>query len=124
MIDFNELTTPGTLPDEEADEQAAIKEWKCRLAGVTFEGRQKTIKQFAFPKSKYELVRQPDNQYDENAIMVTAAGHDIGYLPKYLAAELAPIIDAGQKLNVQFRRLLVNEKKPDLPAGIIVRVWE
>ena len=124
MIDFNELTTPGTLPNEEAEESAAPKEWKCRLAGITFEGRQKTIKKFAFPKSKYELVRQPDNQYDENAIMVTAAGHDIGYLPKYLAAELAPIIDAGQKLNVQFRRLLVNEKKPDLPAGIIVRVWE
>jgi len=50
--------------------------------------------------------------------MVTVGGHDIGYLPKYLSAELAPIIDAGQKLNVQFRRLLIK------PAGIIVRVFE
>ena len=127
MIDFNELTPPGTFANEDTEEsndQSAVKEWKCRLAGVTFEGRQQTIKKFAFPKSNYELVRQPDNEYDENAILVTASGHDIGYLPKYLSAELAPIIDAGQKLNVQFRRLLINEKKPDLPAGIIVRVFE
>ena len=122
MTDFNELTTPGTFPDEEAIE--GPREWKCRLAGVTFDGRQTTIKKFAFAKTKYELVRQPDNEYDPNAVMVTAAGHDIGYLPKYLAAELAPVIDAGQKINVQFRRLLINEKKPDIPAGIIVRVWE
>lgn len=124
MVDFNELVTPGTFPNEEIDAGASPREWKCRLAGVTFNERQQTIKKFAFPKARYELVRQPENKYDPDAVMVTAAGHDIGYIPKYLSAELAPMIDAGQKLNVQFRRLLINEKKPELPAGIIVRVFE
>ncbi len=48
------------------------------------------------------LVREPDNKYDKNAIMVFAPatgdqeeGKWMGYLPREVAHILAPINDAG-----------------------------
>lgn len=39
------------------------------------------------------FVREPDNQYDANAVMVIVADKKIGYLPRDKAARLAAIID-------------------------------
>ena len=65
MIDFNELTQPGTFPDPEEP-----LEWKCRLAGVTFENRQEAIAKYAMNNSKYRLIRQPDNKFDKNFFLL------------------------------------------------------
>jgi len=105
------------------DEPKEKREWKTRLAGVTFEGRMENIERYAMANSRYRLVRQPDNKFDTKAIQVTANGHDIGFLPSYLSQELAPIMDSGIELNVHFRRALVNEKKGEI-VGLIVRIWE
>ena len=110
--------------DEIMDEKT---EWKTALVGVNFENRLETIKEHAYPNSRYKLVRQPDNVYDKNAVMVTANGHDIGFLPnnkrRRLADEIAPLLDSGVALRVHFRRMLLNNKTGDT-VGIIVRVWE
>ena len=103
------------------------REWKTRLAGVTFDNRMETIERYALQNSKYQLIRQPENKYDINAIMVTADGHDIGFIPnskgRKLADELAALLDAGTELKVHFRRLLLNDKTGK-KVGIIVRIWE
>jgi hypothetical protein len=40
------------------------------------------------------LVREPDNQYDANAVAVTSlAGRTLGYLPRAVAGEYAPVLD-------------------------------
>jgi HIRAN domain len=52
------------------------------------------------------LQREPTNNFDENAIMVLTTGEQdingqpihIGYVAKEIAAEIAPLMDAGQKL--------------------------
>lgn len=45
------------------------------------------------------LVREPDNQYDPNAIQVhTEDGCFIGFVPKAVAARFAPLIDAGTEV--------------------------
>ena len=100
------------------------REWKTKLVGVTFDNRQEAIENHARMNSRYRLVRQPDNKFDSNAVMVTANGRDIGYVPGRLAAELAPIIDNGTKLKVHFLRKLINEKDLSKPTGIMVRIWE
>lgn len=41
------------------------------------------------------LIREPDNPYDPNAIAVYHMAHRVGYLPRTLAAELAPQMDQG-----------------------------
>ena len=41
-----------------------------------------------------ELIREPHNAFDLNAIQVsTADGYHIGYVPAPVAADLAPILD-------------------------------
>ena len=42
-----------------------------------------------------ELVRQPDNPHDPNAVRVVWSGRMIGHLPRCDAAVVAPRMDAG-----------------------------
>ncbi|KAG8837816.1 hypothetical protein FRC18_007854 [Serendipita sp. 400] len=43
-----------------------------------------------------DLVRQPSNQYDRNAICVeNISGHQVGHLPANVVAKLSPLIDRG-----------------------------
>jgi hypothetical protein len=48
------------------------------------------------PGQPLELQRDPKNEHDANAIMVLAGGELIGFVPRELAAELAPQLDAGR----------------------------
>jgi HIRAN domain len=50
----------------------------------------------ATPGARLELRRDPDNPHDENAIAVHARGEQVGWVPRELAAELAPELDAGR----------------------------
>jgi len=40
-----------------------------------------------------QLVREPSNRYDSNAIMVWLCGEHVGYVPAHLAEDLAPAFD-------------------------------
>jgi HIRAN domain-containing protein len=49
------------------------------------------------PGSRLELRRDPDNEHDPNAIAVLASdGEQVGWVPRELAAELAPQLDEGR----------------------------
>jgi hypothetical protein len=50
------------------------------------------------PGRPLELRRDPDNEYDPNAIAVHApnGGEQVGWVPREIAAELAPDIDSGR----------------------------
>ena len=48
------------------------------------------------PGDPLELRRDPANEHDPNAIQVLAAGEQLGWVPRELAAELAPLLDAGE----------------------------
>jgi HIRAN domain len=51
----------------------------------------------ASPGRPLELRRDPDNPYDPNAVAVNVAGggERLGFVPRELAAELAPELDKG-----------------------------
>jgi hypothetical protein len=49
------------------------------------------------PGRSLELRRDPDNPHDPNAIAVHAGGEQAGWVPRELAAELAPELDAGRQ---------------------------
>ncbi len=52
------------------------------------------------------LVREPDNQYDKNAIAVHFDGKKVGHIPAPQAKILAPRLDAGRKvLNITRRNV-------------------
>jgi hypothetical protein len=48
------------------------------------------------PGSALELRRDRDNEHDPNAIAVYAGGEQVGWVPRELAAELAPRLDQGE----------------------------
>ena len=50
----------------------------------------------AAPGRALELRRDPHNEHDPNAIAVLAGGEQVGWVPRELAAELAPEFDAGR----------------------------
>jgi hypothetical protein len=72
-----------------------------RVAGVAGAGRHHaaTLTSAAVaPGAALELRRDPDNEHDPNAIAVHApgGGEQVGWVPRELAAALAPDLDAGR----------------------------
>lgn len=55
------------------------------------------------------LIREPQNQYDSNAILIcTEAGVSVGYVPRYLAEEMAPHLDNGCEQLTFVKKMLHN----------------
>ena len=61
------------------------------------------------------LVREPENQYDENAIKVMKGDIQLGHVAKEVAAELAPLMDAG----MEFRNEVFGYYNPMTPVLFI-----
>lgn len=98
------------------------REIRTRVAGVTFKNsngsrRQDIIQLFVCASCPLALVREPDNPYDRNAIAVyykldkedilyitirefweIHPDSQIGYLPREVAAEVAPLMDKGYEV--------------------------
>jgi hypothetical protein len=72
-----------------------------RVAGVAGAGQhhaEAVATDAAEPGRRLELRRDPGNPHDENAIAVHAAGggDQLGWVPREVAAELAPEMDEGR----------------------------
>ncbi len=86
------------------EEYAGIAEadsFHTKLVGVTFEGRQEVVAGLD-PGTPLRIVRQPENEYDSNAIALHEPhGAQVGFFNRRLAAALAPVIDAGVEYDVE-----------------------
>lgn len=88
----------SALYEEEHDGHESISDaesFYSKLVGVTFDNRQDVISTLEVGE---ELVvhREPDNPFDCNAIRIlTQDGRDVGHIRKEIAADIAPLIDAG-----------------------------
>ena len=51
------------------------------------------------------LIREPDNSHDARAVRVEWQGHMIGYVPRRENADVARLLDRGQKLDARIVRL-------------------
>jgi len=69
------------------------REITTKVVGVTFDGRQAVVAKLTMHE-EIILRREPTNPYDRNAIRVERLnGEQIGYINRYLAAELAEHFD-------------------------------
>lgn len=66
------------------------------------------------------LIREPDNEYDAQAVAVLAGGEIVGHVPREVAQFVGPMIDAGSRLRAR-GEVLVNPDHPDRP-GLLVEV--
>lgn len=48
------------------------------------------------PGEEIQLLREPDNSYDSNAVRVVVGNDTVGYLSRDDAVELAPALDGGR----------------------------
>ncbi|HEY5901539.1 MAG TPA: HIRAN domain-containing protein, partial [Anaerolineales bacterium] len=74
-----------------------MKHLIVKVAGVTFEGRQEHLRRLR-GHEPVRIVPEPENSYDPNALAVHIALDDqtvvhVGYVPRELAAEIAPLLD-------------------------------
>jgi HIRAN domain len=96
LAGYTPVADDGRFLARDAPELAARG---LRVAGVAGAGRhhaEALESEHAAPGRRLELRRDPANEHDANAIMVLAGGELIGFVPRELAAELAPELDAGR----------------------------
>ncbi len=95
-----------------------------RITGVSFRDAQPNIRQFGCAAiGTYALIREPDNQFDPNAIEVSLGGvWFMGYVPSRLAKILAPKMDAGRTYIAEF--VARNEAPGRELVGLTIRIVE
>ncbi len=95
-----------------------------KLAGVSFEGRQDVVAGLRIGLG-LDLVRQPDNAFDDNAIAVHYGALQIGFLSKGIAKHLAPLIDDGARYRARIESLTGGEVTGEerRHRGVNVYVW-
>ena len=93
----------------------------CKLAGVTFGGRQKHIR-LVKDDTPMKLYRDAENIHDLYAVGVVALIDeewcDLGYIPKEINREVCSIIDKNNSLEVKLWRKTGGEN--DFHYGITV----
>ena len=100
-----------------------MKSHIIKLAGVTIDDAQENIKKFGCKDiGSFALVREPDNPHDPNAIRVELAGLYLGYVPRDIAKDLAPQMDAGRNLIALF--VSRNEHPLFDTLGLTVKIEE
>jgi hypothetical protein len=97
-----------------------------KLAGTSFGNCQENIRNYANPAKlgidEYDLVREPENQSDTNAIRVGFGPFEFGYIPSPLAQTLAPLMDSGRNLVV--KHVSLNQHPHYEKIGLTVRIIE
>jgi single-stranded-DNA-specific exonuclease len=78
--------------------------FNTKVVGVTFEGRQDLIAGLQ-PGQALELVRQPENAFDPNAVAVHFGRLQLGFVRKPIAARIAPNIDAGERYRAEIKHI-------------------
>ena len=58
---------------------------------------------------RLELIREPDNRHDANAIRVEWRGHMLGYVPRAENHVIAAALDAGERLSARLSSLSDNK---------------
>ena len=90
----------GRYLGRDAPELAAQGLRIAGVAGAAAHHPQALASEAAAPGRPLALRRDPDNPHDPNAIAVETAGapaEQMGWVPRSVAAELAPDIDAGER---------------------------
>jgi hypothetical protein len=95
---------------------------EIRLTGVSYGNRQEVIGQMSI-KDKIHLLRDAGNVYDRNAVAVclTKNGKQIGYLPRQIAADLAPRMDKGEIFPAEVKS--ISDGRNRKLKGVIIRIY-
>jgi hypothetical protein len=107
LAGYQPVAADGRFLARDAPELAAV-----RIAGVAGAGRfhpEELASDGAAPGRPLELRRDTANEHDPNAVAVClAGGGQLGFVPRDLAAEIAPQLDAGRP----WAAVVLREQRP------------
>ncbi|MFM7654951.1 MAG: HIRAN domain-containing protein [Paracoccaceae bacterium] len=105
-----------------------------RVAGVTsYRKHAEHIARFCVEDDIFNLVREPDNDHDRNAVMVVSGSDQIGYVDKFVAAALSKSYSNEMPIRALFKRGYLGESGaiaidilPQMPSAIERRLegWQ
>jgi single-stranded-DNA-specific exonuclease len=99
---------------------ADAESFHTKLAGVSFEGRQEAVARLA-AGSVLRLVRQPDNEFDPNAVaLFDVSGEQVGFFNRRLAAALAPELDHGATYDITVTDVTGGGEGASLGVNVLV----
>ena len=94
------FTKPKRKPKQ--GEEIILEEPKnifTNVAGIKYKNEDGTDRQEILKRceegDELELIREPNNRYDSNAVAVYAGDEQVGYLFREEASEIGPLLDAG-----------------------------
>jgi hypothetical protein len=94
-----------------------------KVVGVTFENRQIIIKQLHIGEM-LELVQEPENPYDPNAVkVISRSGEDIGYLNKRLAEEVQWYFDASWLSRYAEILDIIGDSSEGQNIGVVIKIY-
>ena len=97
LAGYQVVDEDGRFLARDAPELAARGWWVCAVAGAGRHHAEALASDDAAPGRPVKLDRDPDNPHDPNAIQVQgASGGQLGWVPREIAAQLAPRLDAGE----------------------------
>jgi hypothetical protein len=94
LAGYTPVADDGRYLARDAPELAARGLRIAGVAGARFQ-TEALESDAAAPGRPLELRREPGNEHDPNAIAVLAGGEQVGWVPRELAAEIAPQLDRG-----------------------------
>jgi ADP-ribosylglycohydrolase len=114
------MTIANSLVKDGVGRSAAmVKAWALiklaavdtKAAGVTHGRRQQALahlERYPAGMVSVSLIRERENAFDKNAVAVVASvagkgSYVVGYVPRMLAAFLAPLMDAGKGVQASYR---------------------
>jgi HIRAN domain len=77
------------------------------LAGFRFHAAHRVWEELAVG-DRLELVREPDNPFDRNAIRIEWHGEKLGYVPRKENATLAWALDRGDPIRARISSLVIH----------------
>lgn len=69
-----------------------------------------------------ELVPEPDNQYDKQAVMVCLSDYKLGYIPRTHNSEISKILNAGHKIFSAYVQMVNRRAHPEEQVRVVVFV--
>jgi hypothetical protein len=99
------LTTPWAWAAE-----AVIVVQRSPLAGFRHYAGEEVLRELK-PGDRLELVREPDNPYDANAVRVEWRGVKLGYVPRRDNAAVARQMDHGAALEARLAGMRENRNR-------------